>query len=433
MALQGTIDAFPVADVLQLLAGSRKTGRLIVEGDRSTAQLFVLDGAVTGGSIRDVESADVTDVVVELLRYQAGSFLFEPGASASTSEPAEALDEVVAGAVDRLAAWAEIEKVVPSTAHHLVLVEAIDDDGVHLAASDWPVVVAAGRADRVADLVSVCDGPEIETCTRIAGLVERGIVRVEGPAAELVPVRTFEAAAVASSPEGTAAGGARPEPVVPIAETPIADAPIADVDVADAEIVEETSVPDDLGRTGEEAFEVVLLEDEHRPEAFPDHFPIDDLVGSADEQDPWVQLEAAGRQDRFAASQAFEHTPFDPSSVEAPGPMDNFVHEDRRFDHGAATSFGDAGPTAAFGDQAGAAPGTDALLDGPVLTASFDGSGAFTDGPAGAAAATVADSAADEVLRQMSKLSPKAAEAIAAALGSSGDPYPGAHPDDAHR
>ena len=57
MALQGTIDAFPVVDVLQLLAGSRKTGRLIVEGDRSTAQLFVVDGSATGGGVQGVDDS----------------------------------------------------------------------------------------------------------------------------------------------------------------------------------------------------------------------------------------------------------------------------------------------------------------------------------------------------------------------------------------
>ena len=61
--------------------------------------------------------------------------------------------------------------------------------------------------------------------------------------------------------------------------------------------------------------------------------------------------------------------------------------------------------------------------------ATFVGDGAFTAEPSRTPLAVqdpvrtdaAADNAADEVLRQMSKLSPKAAEAIAAALGSAAD------------
>ena len=95
MALQGTIDAFPVVDVLNLLAGSHKTGRLIVEGDRSTAQLFVLDGAVTGGGVQGIDEAPLADVVAELLRYSEGSFLFEPGTLApAPQEPGDLISLV---------------------------------------------------------------------------------------------------------------------------------------------------------------------------------------------------------------------------------------------------------------------------------------------------------------------------------------------------
>ena len=116
MALQGTIDAFPVVDVLQLLAGSRKTGRLIVEGDRSTAQLFVADGSATGGGVQGVDGSALVDVVAELLRYREGSFLFEPGSEAPQPQDPEDLPALVDAAGERMAAWAAIEAVVPATA-----------------------------------------------------------------------------------------------------------------------------------------------------------------------------------------------------------------------------------------------------------------------------------------------------------------------------
>lgn len=363
MALQGTIDAFPVADVLHLLAGSRKTGRLIVEGDRSTAQLFVAEGALTDGSIRDVQSADIADVVVELLRYRAGSFLFEPGAPTPPTGEEQDLVTVVATAVERLEAWAEIEAVVPSTSHRLRLVESISVDGVQLSSEDWQMVVAAGAQVQVSDLVASLGLPEIVTCARVAGLVGRGLVSVVGPAADLVPLGAqVEPPADRSADRG---------------HDRVPDHPHGDHVVQVPELREDS---DASHLAGEPAFEVVLVDDEDAAAgAFPEHFPIDDLIGADSDEDPWVQLEAAARQDRLAAAQSFGDRGID-------APADGV-------------------------DAAGATLGP----------ASFDGTGAFTDAPAGpipSGSTRAVDAAADEVLRQMSKLSPKAAEAIAAALGS---------------
>ena len=40
MALQGTIDSFVLVDVMRLLGSSSKSGRLIVNGDRGSANLW---------------------------------------------------------------------------------------------------------------------------------------------------------------------------------------------------------------------------------------------------------------------------------------------------------------------------------------------------------------------------------------------------------
>lgn len=405
MALQGTIDAFPVADVLQLLARSRKSGRLIVEGDRSTAQVFVADGAATGGSVKGAASTDLADVVVELLRYRAGSFLFEPGVVSPEEAQPEDLPALLESAFERISAWAEIEAVVPSTAHRLHLVDEIDAAGVHIASEEWPVIIAGGCHAPVADLVAVLGLPEIETCTRIASLVTRGLVTVEGPGTDLVPAPTHP----------------------PVIEHAVA------VDSGADPVAVAAVVADDPAAVGEQvgdaAFEVVLLDEEPTPEAFPERFPIDDLLGDTAQEDPWIQFEPHGHEDRLAASQTFE----DPGplawgpGVAGAGPAAAFSDEvtGAGFDH-AADGFG--GPAGFVDDvglvaSAGGPPQGSTfaeVTDGPLLTATFDGSGAFTEVPVTGDPA--AESAADEVLRQMSKLSPKAAEAIAAALGSGADP-----------
>lgn len=471
MALQGTIDAFPVANVLQLLAGSNKTGRLMVEGDRSTAQLFVADGRVTGGSIRDGGDGDMADVVLELLRYRAGSFLFEPGAIAPDGSRSEDLDDLVSAANDRLAAWVAVEQVVPSMRHRITLVPVVGPDGVRLSPTEWQVVVAGAANAEVAQLAELGVGSDLEACRVVADLVERGVVAIEGPGSDLVlsagPIEAATAVGaveMADDPEPqiaarpTASDAQRPEPgasmdpgseiieaeLVPVEELPV-DGPVEEP------VAEESH-----------AYEVVLIdeEDERGTTAFPEHFPIDDLLGADEEEDPWVTLENAGREDRLAAAQDFGtdqdfgaatgHGDAEGGSAAFADGYTVGAFSSDGFDTGPMDRSPSAGSDAAAlaGPNAAAMGGIDPLDVGsrtgdPTAPDGFDaprgavfsGEGAFTDAPVAvrdplitASGARAADTAADEVLRQMSKLSPKAAEAIAAALGSDADQAPGTAP-----
>ena len=78
MALQGTIDSFALSDVLRLLHTSGKTGRLIVNGDRGSASLWIVGGELVGGATSAApHGPDLVDVVFDVLRYGQGSFIFE--------------------------------------------------------------------------------------------------------------------------------------------------------------------------------------------------------------------------------------------------------------------------------------------------------------------------------------------------------------------
>ncbi len=355
MALQGTIDAFPVVDVLNLLAGSHKTGRLIVEGDRSTAQLFVLDGAVTGGGVQGIDEAPLADVVAELLRYSEGSFLFEPGTLAPAPQEPGDLISLVESARARLDEWSAIEAVVPSMSHRVSLVPAIGVEGVQLSAEEWPLVVAAGQRSKIGEVVAAAGVSDIATCSMIAALVERGVVAVDAPTAEIV-------LADASRDLGAAAAS---DAILDEAES---DAPLS------ASVTQHTQARVIGGNPGamdadatvddDTAYEVVLLDDETTADGtFPEHFPIDDLIGAGDAEDPWVQMEAAGRDDRLAAAQAFDNesnsTNFSGDGFSGGGPSLDAVS-------------GNGGDSA---DEADGPEGTDQLER-------FDAGGLFGAGPA---------------------------------------------------
>jgi hypothetical protein len=350
VALQGTIDAFPLTDVLQLLSSSSKSGRLLLEGDRGRAELWIEAGSVVGGAANGATTGAAL-LVFEMLRFADGSFVFDAidGAPPVAVTPAE-LAECVPAAAELLEEWVRIEAVVPSMAHGIAIAPELAEDAVTVGADEWRIVAAAGDSPSVGDLAARLGLDEFSTCAALADLVARALlvvteprVSVAGPAPEAAP------------------------------ETPF-------------------TVEDDRGSLdAPPAPEVVEAPAEE--ETFPERFPIDDLLGGAEENDgPWVAQDDEGH--RFAAAQTFE-------------PL-------------GAESFGEPAVDEHLPDRT--AEAWDEVVSGqsPVEEP-------WQELPMDPADQQAADETADEVLRQMSRLSPKAAEAIAAALSGPASTTPVSH------
>src|SRR5438270_2691297 len=85
VSLQGSLDGFPLPDVLALLASTRKRGELRVAGQQGAGRVWVADGAVVAAESGSVRAP--VDVLFQLLRVDAGSFSFDPHADVPTGKP----------------------------------------------------------------------------------------------------------------------------------------------------------------------------------------------------------------------------------------------------------------------------------------------------------------------------------------------------------
>jgi hypothetical protein len=385
VALQGTIDTFPLTDVLSLIGSSATTGRLSVDGDRGHAEIWVDAGRVVGGEALGMQVGDAAELVFELLRFDDAAFEFTAVASADLPEfelTPEQLPEALAAAAELRTQWDEIEAVVPSLAHRVRLVPELPEDELVVDAALWSVLVVAGTSPSIAGLGDELGLGEFGACAAVASLVERSLATVEEPSMQL----------------------AVPEP-------PAAPAPAPEMD-------------DDAPSAAAWALEVAA--DPERSTAFPDRFPIDDLIGddAIEQDDPWTspemeQLEAQRRADTetagsvsFSSLPPIESVPF--GGFGDPDGDRDAVDEQAEPEHTARTT------AAAWDDMVEPEPAAADVAEG-VATDDLRLAG----GPSRAEEDT-----ADEVLRQMSKLSPKAAEAIAAALSTVPAPPAGEERDD---
>ena len=358
MALQGTIDSFPLTDVLTLLASSKKTGRLALEGDRGSAALWIAEGEVIGGDMVGVGDATAASLLFEMLRYSEASFAFDAAPSGSTPQypvTSTPLEVAMESAATLLAEWDEIVAVVPSLAHRVLLVEALPTDSVTLDAVSWSLVVAAAADPVVAVIGDALGLDEFGACAAAASLVERGLATIAEPlVGEPAPAGSpFDAVADRD------------------AEQPVADE-LSDAGLAAPEI--------DLVDRSADATDPERAEPE-----FPDRFPIDDLLGgdASDADEAWRRTDSETRE--LAPS-------FDGGAFDGLPPL--------------VAGTPDAEPSASGPDA------WDALLSESTQAGTAHAEAARAE------TAEESDDSTDEVLRQMSKLSPQAAEAIAAALSS---------------
>lgn len=187
MALQGTLETFSLPDVLQLLASTKKSGCLLISGDRGSGSVWVVEGAIVQSEASGAPHASgAVDVVFELLRYQQGEFVFEDGGEVDDPGAPVEVPGVLEEAGAQLEEWQAIEAVVPSGASWVSLAPELPGDEVTIPAERWKALVAVGGGSTVAGLGDTLNLAELPVARLAKELVEQGLVEIGEPPLEVL-------------------------------------------------------------------------------------------------------------------------------------------------------------------------------------------------------------------------------------------------------
>ena len=230
MALSGTLETFSLPDVLRLLASTKKTGLLALDGDRGTGRVWVADGEIVAAEADRSYVDDVDAVLFELLRFTDAAFEFEAGAEAAEPGEAREVDDALDVAHARLEEWRDIEAVVPSLDVRVRMVPEVDDD-VQVRPAMWRILARVGTGASGHDVAVHLGQGEFDVCRSLRELVDAGLVEVgeldEEPHEPLAVADAF--AAMVHAPD------AEPEPVYEV----VADAQPPGVQPAPFELAAE--------------------------------------------------------------------------------------------------------------------------------------------------------------------------------------------------
>ena len=230
MRLEGTLDAFSLPDIFQLLSYTKKTGTLHLRRGEQHGLVHLRDGAVTGGRgdartqalgrrlvgaglvdddvladavakvtadpttglaraladsgrldgelLKSLAAEQATDAVFELLRWPDGDFAFvvdeEDPDDLGAAVPVE---DIVAEGTRRLAALGELSEKVPSASAVVSLAPAPWGDPA-VSREEWALLSLVDGSRTVGDLVMLSGTGEYVVISSLAGLAARGLISV---------------------------------------------------------------------------------------------------------------------------------------------------------------------------------------------------------------------------------------------------------------
>lgn len=220
MSLNGTLETFALPDVLALLAATKKTGELQVDGGRGEARLWLDNGEMVGADVP--RATTFVDALFEMLRLTSGNFAFDnDGRPASPGDP-QPVEPLLLEAKSRLGEWKSIEAVVPSLACAVKLAAEVSGAQVSVTPEQWRALVAVATSRDVEGVMKSLELGEFASCRMLKDLVQIGLVSVEDappPAAEAP--KPEPATAAAPKPDTTVVVDDQPEEeLAPAAEPP---------------------------------------------------------------------------------------------------------------------------------------------------------------------------------------------------------------------
>src|SRR5512140_2066708 len=112
MSFQGSLKELPLADIVQLVAVSGKTGMFSLTRGSDRGAVYILNGQITHAKVNDVEGEDA---IYALALWNQGEFQFSPGVESETRSITRSNTNLLMEAARRSDEWKILSKKIPGT------------------------------------------------------------------------------------------------------------------------------------------------------------------------------------------------------------------------------------------------------------------------------------------------------------------------------
>ncbi|HQQ79579.1 MAG TPA: DUF4388 domain-containing protein [Thermoanaerobaculia bacterium] len=203
MSFQGSLNELPLADIVQLVAVSGKTGMFSMTRASEKGYVYLQNGQITHAKVGDVEG---DDAIYALALWNQGSFQFSPGVESDAHTITRSNTNLLLEAARRSDEWKILSRKIPATDSVPVLISRDGMTGpVTLTPLEWRVVTKTDGQRSIEDIARGLKLSSFDVAKTLYGLVTAELVEISKARAggAPAPVRALSTVAAPAMPAAT--------------------------------------------------------------------------------------------------------------------------------------------------------------------------------------------------------------------------------------
>ncbi|MGA7992907.1 MAG: DUF4388 domain-containing protein [Thermoanaerobaculia bacterium] len=198
MSFQGSLNELPLADIVQLVAVSGKTGMFSMTRASEKGYVYLQNGQITHAKVGDIEG---DDAIYALALWSHGTFQFSPGVESDAQTITRSNTNLLLEAARRSDEWKILSRKIPGTDSVPVLVSRDGASGpVTLTPLEWKVVTKTDGQRSIEDIGRDIRLSSFDVAKTLYGLVTAELVEISKARAVPAPAPPGRTAAAAPPP-----------------------------------------------------------------------------------------------------------------------------------------------------------------------------------------------------------------------------------------
>ena len=204
MSFQGSLKELPLADIVQLVAVSGKTGMFSLTRGSERGAVYIQNGQITHATVNDIQGEDA---IYALALWNDGQFQFSPGLEGDARTITRSNTNLLMEAARRSDEWKILSKKIPTTDAVPVLVcrEGLSEP-VTLTPMEWLVVTNTDGARSIEEIARSARSSAFDVAKTLYGLITSDLVEIRSKA-DAARAAAATASVAAPAPSAAAAAG----------------------------------------------------------------------------------------------------------------------------------------------------------------------------------------------------------------------------------
>lgn len=180
MSLQGSLKHLHLADVIQLISVSGKTGLFHLKRGDSAGLLYLKDGNIVHAEVGDIKGEEA---VYELAIWDDGEFYFEPDVEPKVRSINKSNTNLLMEAARRMDEWRVLSRKIPSLelVPEFIMEQSQDRGQIQLSTSEWVILTRINGKNDIRAISRLCNIPVFEVCKILYGLVTHSLINLKAP------------------------------------------------------------------------------------------------------------------------------------------------------------------------------------------------------------------------------------------------------------